>query len=328
MTHLNPGIGAILRIQRIRPYPELLCEAQSLGEIAPEIFEDFIASLASTGCRVSTLEAAYARLSGLAEGEGRILCLTFDGATRGLRDYAYPVLRHFHVPFTIFVSPEAHDEWRLPWWYALEALIMASDQVRIAVRGQTYKARCRTEDDKEEALDRLIALLMTHPEPVVRRAVMALCEAEGIDLKALAASHWLNWDEIRLLARDPNVSIGLMAPDCHAAGLAAYDTVYDSIAAAKRRLAEVLSLEPQHLAFSAGWHGCIEPRDLEIAEKLGFKTACLAGGGALFAEERSAFLSLPRVLLTNDPNGLLDAQAMCGVALMAPERQRIAMSGA
>lgn len=326
MTPASPGIGAILRVQRIRPHPELICEAQSLGEVAPEVFEAFLASVASADCKVVALEAVHDRLAGLSEGAGRILCLTFDGATRGLRDHAYPALRRLRLPFTVFVSPEAHDDGHLPWWYGLEALVMASDQFSLSVRGQTYRARCRTESEKEEALDRLIPLLMAHPEPVVRRAVAAQCAAGGIDLNALAASFWLSWEEIRLLAKDPNVSFGLMAPDCHAAGLASYDAIRDGVAAAKERLAEALSFEPQHIGFSAGWHGCIEPRILEIAERLGFKTACLAGGGALFAEEQAPFLALPRVLLTNDPDGLLNAQELCGVTLMAHERQRMAIS--
>jgi len=322
----STGVGAIFRVQRLRGGASLFCETPALTEIDPTLFAEWIGCVVRSGADFVSLGQAHERLS--ARRPGKIFALTFDGATRGVFEHAYPVLKSLGVPFTVFASPAMHDKREVPWWIALEALIARCDRMSISVRGQVFRVTCRSLDEKSESLDNLVSVLMGFPEHTVHRAVSALCEAEGIDLCDLAGEHLMSLEDIGVLAADPLASIGLLAPDCHAAGSAAYDAIREDMLSAKARLADITGCEPRHLGFSAGWHGFIEPHHLDIAAKLGFTTACLPGGGVLLYEEPGQFLSLPRVLISNHPNVMHDVNAICGVTLMHFASERRAISAA
>ncbi len=322
----STGLGAIFRVQRLRGEASLFCEAAALAEIDPTPFAEWISGAVRSGAEFLPLEEVHRRLS--LRSPGKIFALTFDGATRGVFEHAYPVLKSLSVPFTIFASPAMHDNREAPWWIALEALIARCERMSLSLRGQVFRVTCRSSEEKSESLDNLVSVLMGFPEHTVRRAVSALCEAEGIDLHELASEYLMPLEDIRALAADPLASFGLLAPDCHAAGGAAYDLIRDTITSAKTRLVEITGYELRHLGFSAGWHGFIEPHHLDIAAKAGFTTACLPGGGVLLYEEPGQFLSLPRVLISNHPDVMHEVNAICGVTLMHFASERRAISAA
>ncbi len=311
-AHATPGAGAVLRVQRLKNADAVSCETQALSSLDPALFEEFVDAVMAANASLTSVEQTYCRL--LKAGAGRMATFTFDAPSRATMALAHPILKKRGIPMTVFVSPTAADTGVAPWWLALEALVLASNSISIAVRGQTFRARCHTPQEKSETLDNLAPLLLAQPPQVVHRAVLAVCEADGIDLSEISADV-MRWGDLKRLAQDPLVTIGLLAPECHATGAASYDAVLESVTWAKARVEKELSVTPAHLAFGAGWHGFVEQRDLEIANTLGFHTACLPAGGALFAEDAATFAILPRMVLSDSTEALLDAQASCGAAL-------------
>ncbi|GEM_PF-5405205 len=311
-VHVAPGAGAVLRIQRLKSMDNVRCETQALASIDPSLFDEFLDAVMAANVSFTSLEQTYCRL--IQGAAGRMACFTFDGPSEGLIEFGYPALKKRNIPLTIFVSPQALDKHAAAWWFALEMLVLKTDAISLAVRGQTFRGRCHTLEEKAETLDNLVPLLLRQPQEAVKRAVWAMCEADGIDMPYIAAAQ-PGWQAVKQLLKDPLVSVGLLAPDRHAATASSYDTVHDSFAAAAGRIVAELGVKPLDLAFGAGWHGFVEQRDLEIASSLGFRTACLPAGGALFAEDATHFATLPRMLLSDAPDALLDAQAVCGAAL-------------
>ncbi|MDX2265690.1 MAG: hypothetical protein NW215_12065 [Hyphomicrobiales bacterium] len=309
-AHVTRGVGAVLRIERVRAAGPIRCDA--LPSIDPDLLGEFLDAASAADAAFVSLAELRTRL--LAKDAGRAACLTFDGADRSLVTQLAPALVARGLPLTVFVSPEAMDADAPHWRYCLEALAEKADRIGVAVRGQTYAGPCRTAEEASNTLEAVVPPLWSHPEALVRRAVFALCEADGVDMAALA-QHTLGWDDLRALAKTPLISLGLLAPNCHAAGAASYDAVRDGFAAALARFEEQLGAKPAHLAFGAAWHGFVEPRDLEIAEKLGFKAACLPAGGPIFNEDATDFTVLPRMMLSDAPDAVLDAQAACGAGL-------------
>lgn len=313
-VHVTPGAGAVLRLQRLMPSGVVNSETQALASIDPVLFDEFLDAVVASNISFTSVEQTYSRL--LQGAAGRMACFTFDGPSAGLLEFGYPALKKRGIPMTVFVSPQALDAQAVPWWLALEALVLETDAISIGVRGQTFRGRCHTPEEKAETLDNLVPLLLGQPQDAVQRAIHAMCDADGVDLASLTKSQ-PGWRELKQLIRDPLVSIGLLAPDRHAASASSYDTVRESFVAAADRILAELGVKPLDLAFGAGWHGFVEQRDLEIVSSLGFRTACLPAGGALFAEDATHFATLPRMLLSDAPDALLDAQAVCGAALSA-----------
>jgi hypothetical protein len=309
------GEGAVFAIRRAGcrtvPQSSFGCRNPALATLDPALLEEFLASCAAAEVDIVPLDEARRRLL-LGAGAPHFISITIDGALRGLLTGAAPVLRKYRVPYTVFISPVQHDEKLLPWWLALEALVHRTPRLSLAVRGQVFRASCHRAEEKAEALDNLIPLLMAHPEAAVRRSIQAVCDADGIDLDAIAAETLLSWDEIRELAQDPLVTIGQLASECHGAGASAYDSVRESLRRDRARLGEAAAKGIRHIGFSAGWSGLVEDRDLEIVSALGFSSASLPEGGVAIGGGASRCAVLPRICLNNSPDTMLEAQALAG----------------
>lgn len=324
------GEGVIFAVRRVVNEGDsagmLGCRDLALAALDAGLLEEFIEGCLLAGTDIVSLDEARHRLSQGA-GAPHFVSFTFDGATRGLLNGALPVLKKHGLPFTVFVSPVQHDEMQLPWWLMLEALVLHTPRLSIAVRGQTFRAACHTPEEKAETLDNLVPLLMVHPEPAVRRAILAVCEADGIDLDAIAAETLMNWDEVRALAAEPLVTIGQLASECHGAGLSAYDSVHESLRRDRVRLGETLNKGPRHIGFSAGWTGLVEERDLEIVAGLGFSSAALPEGGLAIAGGVARCAVLPRMCISNAPHVLLEAQGLAGTGIV-PKSSRSSQAAA
>jgi hypothetical protein len=310
--HVTPGAGAVLRIQNIRAVRDAECDTQALAAIDPALFDEFLDAVEAAGAAPSTLDQTYQRL--MEKGQGRVVCFTADGASRATAAKFHAALQSRGWPLTLFINPLDVDQQAVPWQLALEALVAQTDNLSLGVRGKTYRGRCPSAEEKAELLNTLAPLLLAQPETAVRRAVFAVCSSDGVDLDRLAGDI-LTWAELKKLAANPLVTIGLLAPGCHQGGAASYDAVLKTFGEAADRLEAELGSRPKHFAFGAAWHGLVEQRDFEVVNSLGFTTACLPSGGALFAEDAAQFMIMPRVLLQNSPGALLDAQAMCGASL-------------
>ena len=172
----------------------------------PRSFAGQMRWLAATGRAVS-LEQVLAARSGTTELPTGAVLVTFDDAYSDFAEYAWPVLRSYGVPVTLFVPTSfPADPSAAFWWDRLHAALDAAHEPIVTPAGRlrldTARARrrayrvlreqvkARPHDEGMALVDELVARLGASP-PAGRRAQAG---AEP------PAARTLSWEELRALA--------------------------------------------------------------------------------------------------------------------------------
>jgi hypothetical protein len=168
----------------------------------------------------------------------------------------------------------------------------------VVARGTTLPAT--TSLEKTRAFKKLYWPLRTMPEPAARRAVAALAKAAGYDPSRLCAELVMSWDELRLAARDPLMTVG--AHTCRHLAVAKLPETEAraEMEESRARIEAELGRRCEHFSFPYGCELAAGPRDFALAAALGFKTAVTTRKGVVTPGHAGIPTALPRVSLNGD----------------------------
>lgn len=124
----HPVVGEIWMLHRVVEQRSEKTEQREL-EVTPEWLEQKILEYKQKGYTfVSINDVSLFQVSGFKFH--RFVCVTFDDGYRDNYTLAYPLLKRFGVPFTIYVTTGFIDN-RLPmWWYPGERLGLSTDELK------------------------------------------------------------------------------------------------------------------------------------------------------------------------------------------------------
>jgi peptidoglycan/xylan/chitin deacetylase (PgdA/CDA1 family) len=169
----------------------------------PEAFDQQMSYLAANYCVISLPELLDACRSGAALPP-RAALVTFDDACRDFAEHAWPTLKRYRLPATLFV-PTAfpdHPE-RAFWWDQLYHAVISTSR-REDLGTPLGRLPLRTAAERARAFGRLKDYVKTLPH----RAAIELVEQVCTTLGARRQEHnVLGWDALRRLARE-GVTLG------------------------------------------------------------------------------------------------------------------------
>ena len=131
----------------------------------------------------------------------RPLLISFDDGYRDNYEYAYPLLRRYGLPATIFLITAQIENPALPWWdeCAYYFAHTQQDQVYLPPGGH-YPLR--TDRARALALDRLIERLKSLPEAARRQQIQAARTALAVEEAPANRDLFMTWDQVRRLVAD------------------------------------------------------------------------------------------------------------------------------
>src|SRR5262245_29687027 len=97
------GVGAIVMLHHVRPPRRDRFQPNRLLEVTPRYFEGVIRRLRRSGVDLISLDEMHRRMA-TGEFKRRFVCVTFDDGYRDNREFAYPILKRYEVPFAIYVA--------------------------------------------------------------------------------------------------------------------------------------------------------------------------------------------------------------------------------
>ena len=124
------GAGAILRFERVRPRRGDAFQPLRHNEITPQFLDRAIRALKRWNYDFVGMDEVGRRAVTL-PGRRRFVALTFDGASKDLIRFAYPVLARHSVPFTIYVPTAFPDGVGEAWWLGLEQVIARESRISL-----------------------------------------------------------------------------------------------------------------------------------------------------------------------------------------------------
>jgi peptidoglycan/xylan/chitin deacetylase (PgdA/CDA1 family) len=294
------GEGAIVTLHHVRPARRDRFQPNRLLEVTPDYLERVIRRLRRSRIDLISLDEVHRRLR---EGDfpHRFVAFTFDDGYRDNLTFAYPILKKYRVPFTIFVATSFADRVGELWWLALEAVVAQNELIGVRIDGRENWYEARGTHEKRVVFDHIYTYLrqLTSDEEL-RKIVRELASRHRVDLPAFCANLCMTWPELAELAADPLVTIGAHTVNHPILCKVSEHAVRAELANSRTVIEAALGVRPQHLAYPVGDSSAAGPREFAIAAELGFKTAVTTRPGVIFSQHASHLMALPRISLNGE----------------------------
>ncbi len=297
---LLAGVGAVFMLHHVRPRRDTPFQPNRHLEITPDFLRATLTHVRQAGIDIVTLDEMHRRLTER-DFSRRFACFTCDDGYRDNRDYALPVMRDHDAPFAVYVASDfARGRGRL-WWVALERVIAAADIVDVEIDGAAIRLDTGDVAAKQAAYARLHDWLRNLPgDADVNREVAALCRRYGVDAAAISRELCLSWDELKVFAADPLVTIG--AHTVSHGNLARQNeaAATHELTASRADIEAALQRPVTHLAYPYGDRNAAGAREFALARAAGFKTAVTTRPGMIFPGNAAHLTALPRLSLNGN----------------------------
>jgi peptidoglycan/xylan/chitin deacetylase (PgdA/CDA1 family) len=294
------GVGMILTLHHVRPPRPGRFQPNRLLEVSPRFLEKVIQRLRRSPFDIIGMDEMHHRLcTGLSSR--RFVCLTIDDGYRDILIWAYPILKKYEIPFTLYIPTSFPDRLGELWWLALEAVIARNDRIGLVIDGKDQRFDCRTVKEKRQLFAAIYGWLrQLDSEEEMRRVVRDLSERYHVDAAAFCDELCMGWDELADLAADPLVTIG-----AHTVNHVILKKLPEKAARKEMEMSRAvieasLGVRPQHLAYPIGDRTAAGPREFRIAADLGFKTAVTTRPGVIFPRHHEHLTALPRISLNGE----------------------------
>jgi peptidoglycan/xylan/chitin deacetylase (PgdA/CDA1 family) len=295
------GRGAIFYLHRVLPAePPADFAPNRPYSVPPETLRALIEYVLAAGYEVISLDEMRERLVAKDPG-GKFVCLTFDDGYIDTMEHAQPVCAEFDVPMTVYIPTGLVDGSVEAWWYGLEALVAANDEIRFVHAGREVRYETATAAQKNAVYGE-IELLFRSLSVADRADLIASLESlYEVSFGALSRAQFMDWDQLRAFAARDKVEIG-----AHTKSHTALNTLSDAEARAeigegRRILEEQIGRPVTHFAYPYGDMDTTGARDFALCKELGFATAATTVAGVLRPEHRDSLHSLPRLpIWTNE----------------------------
>ena len=294
------GVGAILTLHNVRPARPGQFQPNRLLEVTPKFFEDVIQRLRRSGADLVSMDEVYRRLKER-EFPRRFVSITFDDGYRDTHEFAYPILKKYDVPFTIYVATSFADRVGELWWLALEAVVAQNDLVELRIDGRDRRFECRNIQEKRAAFGQIYGWLrQIKTEDELRHIMRDLTARHRVDMAAFCRDLCMDWKELAAIAADPLVTIGAHTVSHPILTKLDEKAVRSELENSRAVIETVLGTRPRHLAYPVGDRSAAGPREFKIAAELGFKTAVTTRPGVIFRQHVEHLTALPRVSLNGN----------------------------
>ena len=294
------GVGAILTFHHVRPPRDGAFQPNRLLEVAPGFLDEVLGSIRAAGIDIVSMDEVHRRLTAR-DFARRFVALTFDDGYRDNLEFAYPILKRYAAPFTLYVASGFAEGRGDLWWRGLERAIAGTDRISLAMDDAERVFECATPAAKDEAFAAIYWWLRgLDDEDDLRAAVRDLAAQAGVDTTGLCRAACMGWDDLARLAADPLVTIGAHTVNHIMLRKASAKRVRDELRIGADDIEAKLGARPRHLAFPVGDAGSAGRREFEIAAELGFATAVTTRPGVLFAEHGKHLTAFPRISVNGE----------------------------
>ncbi|GGI25233.1 hypothetical protein GCM10010987_33360 [Bradyrhizobium guangdongense] len=319
------GAGAILRFQHVRPRRSGSFQPLRQHEITPDFLDRAIRALKRWNYEFLGMDEVCRRAVTLPE-KRRFVALTFDGASKDLISFAYPVLARHAVPFTLYIPTAFPDGVGEAWWLGLEQVIARESRISLMMGDREQRFTVTENAAKRALFSFLETWLRSLPPADLSIAIADLCTRYRIDLAALSREASMDWEDLARLAADPLVTIG--SATVNYPGLA---NMKDAAALREMTMGKAVAeaafrREVRHLAFPFGDRSSFRRSHVVMAEQADFVSAVSTIPGIVDTEGRTNLHALPRIAWNGRVRSLRMMRVLVSGVAFAPVKPALRAS--
>ena len=309
----------VLRFERVRPPRSAGFQPLKSREITPKFLDRTIRALKRWKYDIVSMDEVCRRAVTLASPM-RFVCLTFDGGYKDVIASAYPVLSKHRVPFTVYLPTGFPDGLIEAWWLALEQVIAREHRLSLVMDRKERHFNIASDAEKIQLYDFLEGWMRSLQPPDLSFAINDLCKRYSVDLAAVSHEAAMDWDDLGILAADPNVTFGSATVNYPVlSNLKDADALREMTMG--RAVAEAaLHRDVRHFAYPFGDRAAWRRQHVVMAAEAGFTSAASAIAGVVQAEGRTNLHALPRIAWDGRTRSLRIMRVMLSGVVFPPVR--------
>ncbi len=290
------GCGVIFVLHRAAPAAARMLDPDST--ITADALDNALRVTRQEGYVLVALDEVPARLR--SSSSERFAAFTFDDGYRDNLTVALPVFRAHGAPFCVYAATGLLDRTASYWWGALARVVESRTRIDLEPLGVPETVSTSSWSEKQSIFSRVEAWVHGDLE---QRAdeMLRWCRSLGVEDHAVLDNDVLTWDELRVLAHDPLVTIGAHGvTHCRLARLSD-DGVLSELAEARTKIETAIGRTVRHLAYPYGGPAACGEREFRLAAVAGYLTSVTSRTGNLFASHAGRLTALPRQRLAGGP---------------------------
>lgn len=288
------GAGVVLRFERVRARQQRRFQPLKASEITPQFLDRMIRALKRWKYDIVSMDEVCRRAVTLPTAN-RFVALTFDGGYKDVMTAAYPVLAKHAVPFTIYLPTAFPDGLGEAWWLALEEMIARENRISLVIDRKERHFAIRGTSEKYQAFEFLVSWMRTLSPPDLSFAINDLCKRYSVDLAGLSRGASMDWDDLTMLAADPNVTIGSATVNYPVLSNLKDADAQREMAMGKAVAEAAFHRTIKHFAYPFGDPGAFRPAHVAMAQELGLASAATVLPGVVASKGYTNLHALPRV---------------------------------
>jgi peptidoglycan/xylan/chitin deacetylase (PgdA/CDA1 family) len=245
------------------------------SELDPRVFEAQMAFL-RRAYRIVTLDQLCHELSeaDLDSTSGKqAVAITFDDGYQDVHTFAFPILRKYGLPATVYLTASAIETGEVPWYDRIFALAMLSRSASLDFEADV--PRQFPLSSKASRLHAAAEVIRTMRRSYTNQERITACaelEREADLPKAMLQGRMLAWDQIREM-QESGICFGAHTMNHPAVGRLSASECHDELLQSKRLLEEQLQRPVEHLAFPFGLPSDLSPETCSAIPGYGYRSA-------------------------------------------------------
>lgn len=257
----HPKIGEMWCLHRVLPERSALAGNREL-EITPDYLESLIERKRTQGFEFVDIDTIVAAANGRENYEKQLVNITFDDGFEDVYTNAYPILKHHHIPFTLYVTTDMPDGKADLWWLQLEKMAGGDEDWFDQVSQRVYNCQ----GDYGIAMHSITS----------SKTDRSLCQQS------------LTWNQIRLMVSEGLCTVGSHGVSHTALALLPEKMAFRELTVSKNRLEEMLGVEVSHFSYP---HSFFSKESNQLVFQAGYQTAVIAYGGWIRRQHDHFFFS-------------------------------------
>ncbi len=294
------GIGAIFTLHRVINHQQSLFNG--ILEITDKRLEEIIKYLIKNNYIFISLDQLYQILTSEQKIKQKFIILTFDDGYFDNYQLAAPILQRYEIPFAIYLTTDFADKKQIIWWYALEKILIENTFLTFNYQDQLFQYKCNTPTEKSEAFEKIRTWILNDSAEKRQQKINRLFENYLTSLNDYSAEFCLSWQQVIELASNELITIAAHTVSHQPLSKIGYEEALLEISRSKKIIENNINKKVEHFAYPFGSRNEFAEREIDIVNKLEFKTAVTTIPGNIFADNKNNLLALPRIFISEKIN--------------------------
>ena len=158
---------------------------------------------------IVSIDEIIKHIKGEIKLSGKVAAVTFDGGYAGNYKYAFPVLKRYNAPATIYITTEPIDD-NIPWERKLLYLMSLTkkDRFTIIFDGKEHNFEIKNSTQLSIVKNKIQNHMFSLTPAARENRLKQLSHELGVDRSCFAEKLFLSWNQINEMNKDPLITIG------------------------------------------------------------------------------------------------------------------------